>query len=329
MYERELEAGIAAVEDSMRISRIIQKELTADDKIDKSDKSPVTIADFTSQAIICSALKAEFPDVPIVAEEDSGELRKKGNSRILKQIESFVKKDKDINRQLAGKNIPDRIDLGNGKPDNSIFWTLDPIDGTKGFLRGEQYAIALALIVKGAVLLGISGCPNLKLIEEKSSAGFIFYAIKGNGSGVINVETGARRKIEISGETDTKKMKFVESYESAHGNQELQSKIAKLLDIVEPPVQMDSQVKYGIVGSGNAEIYLRIPNPKSPDYKEKIWDHAAGSIIVEEAGGIVTDITGKKLNFSHGKNLEKNKGILATIPKIHKNVIDIIRNFNI
>lgn len=329
MYEKELEAGIAAVADAMRISRIIQNDLTADDKIDKSDKSPVTIADFTSQAIICSALKEKFPEVPIVAEEDSGELRKEENIRILEQIEFYVKNDKELNRQLAGKSIPESIDLGNGEPNNTVFWTLDPIDGTKGFLRGEQYAIALALIVKGEVKLGISGCPNLKLTDEKSFSGFIFYAVKGKGSGVINVETGAGRKINISCETDNKKMKFVESYESAHGNQELQSKIAGLLDIMEPPVQMDSQVKYGIVGSGNAEIYLRIPNPKSPDYKEKIWDHAAGCLIVEEAGGIVTDITGKRLDFSHGKKLEKNKGILATIPLIHEKVIKIIKNFNI
>jgi 3'(2'), 5'-bisphosphate nucleotidase len=37
------------------------------------------------------------------------------------------------------------------------FWTLDPIDGTKGFLRGEQYVVALALVVDGQVQIGVLG----------------------------------------------------------------------------------------------------------------------------------------------------------------------------
>jgi 3'(2'), 5'-bisphosphate nucleotidase len=122
-------------------------------------------------------------------------------------------------------------------------------------------------------------------------------------------------------------MRFVESYVSAHGNQDLQEKIAKTLKIGKPPVQLDSQVKYTIVGSGNAEIYLRIPNPKSPDYKEKIWDHAAGSLIVTEAGGLVTDIHGNELDFSKGRKLTENSGILACVPSIHSDVISAIKKY--
>jgi 3'(2'), 5'-bisphosphate nucleotidase len=87
---------------------------------------------------------------------------------------------------------------------------------------------------------------------------------------------------------------------------------------------MDSQVKYGIVASGDADIYLRIPNPATRDYREKIWDHAAGSLIVEEAGGWVSDIDGKKLDFSMGKTLCRNRGILASSGRIHSRVLEII-----
>ncbi|MEN8223618.1 MAG: 3'(2'),5'-bisphosphate nucleotidase [Acidobacteriota bacterium] len=325
MYEEELKVGLEAVDKAMRISRKIQKELTAGDKIDKSDKSPVTIADFASQAVICSILNNSFPDIPIVGEEDSTDLKKPENREVFNNIENFLKNEKDLYTNLYQKDILKSIDLGNGKPDNDIFWTLDPIDGTKGFLRGEQYAVALALIKNGKVVLGISGCPNLKIEKEAGNEGFIFFAVRDEGASQINCETSETKKIEVTIHSDKSKMKFVQSYESGHGNLGLQIEIAEKLQIGEPPVQLDSQVKYGIVASGNAEIYLRIPNPKSPDYKEKIWDHAAGSLIVEEAGGIVSDINGKSLDFSLGSTLSGNTGILATTSGLQREILDIIK----
>lgn len=326
MHEEELKVGLEAVDKAMKISRKIQKELTAGDKIDKSDKSPVTIADFTSQAIICSILNDSFPDIPIVGEEESADLKKPENSVVFNKIENFLEKEKNLYDRLYKKDILESIDLGCADPNQNIFWTLDPIDGTKGFLRGEQYAVALALIKNGEVILGISGCPNLNIEGDPGEKGFIFYAVKGEGSSQINCQTSETKKILVTDHLDKTKMRFVQSYESGHGNLELQTGIAKKLQIGEPPVQLDSQVKYGIVASGNAEIYLRIPNPKSPDYKEKIWDHAAGSLIVEEAGGIVSDINGKPLDFSLGSKLEGNTGILATTSGLHKEILEIINN---
>ncbi len=325
MFENELKVGLEAVNKAMKISRKIQKELTAGDKLDKSDRSPVTIADFTSQAVICSILNKSFPDIPIVGEEESTDLKKPENSEVLNKINNFLKNEKDIFLSLYQKNILKSIDLGNGKPDNNIFWTLDPIDGTKGFLRGEQYAVALALIKNGKVVLGISGCPNLDIEGENGDEGFIFYAVLNEGSFKLNCQTDKTEKIAVTDHLEKSKMRFVQSYESGHGNLELQVEIAKKMEIKEPPVQLDSQVKYGIVASGNAEIYLRIPNPKSPDYKEKIWDHAAGSLIVEEAGGIVSDIVGKPLDFSLGSTLSANTGILATTPGLKGEILEIIR----
>ena len=63
-------------------------------------------------------------------------------------------------------------------------WTLDPIDGTKGFLRGEQYAICLALIIDGIVQLGVVGCPNLPVDHEQPDGekGCLFIAVKNQGA---------------------------------------------------------------------------------------------------------------------------------------------------
>lgn len=81
-----------------------------------------------------------------------------------------------------------------------------------------------------------------------------------------------------------------------------------------PPLRMDSQVKYGLLSRGDASIFMRFP-PAS--YREKIWDHAAGFVIVEEAGGRVTDAGGARLDFSKGRWLDLDRGIVAGPPRAH------------
>jgi 3'(2'), 5'-bisphosphate nucleotidase len=91
------------------------------------------------------------------------------------------------------------------------------------------------------------------------------------------------------------------------------------------PVRMDSQVKYALLASGMGEIYLRLLSPDRLDYKEKIWDQAAGSIIVEEAGGTVTDLDGKALDFSLGRTLKSNRGICASNGHFHDRALAALK----
>ncbi len=81
-----------------------------------------------------------------------------------------------------------------------------------------------------------------------------------------------------------------------------------------PPLRMDSQVKYGLLSRGDASIFMRFP-PAA--YREKIWDHCAGFVIVEEAGGRVTDASGRRLDFSQGRWLDLDRGIIAAPPAVH------------
>jgi len=85
---------------------------------------------------------------------------------------------------------------------------------------------------------------------------------------------------------------------------------------------MDSQCKYGVVARGESAIYLRLPRDEL--YRERIWDHAAGSLIVEEAGGRVTDARGRALDFSAGRTLDRNSGVVATNGLIHEAVLDAV-----
>lgn len=86
---------------------------------------------------------------------------------------------------------------------------------------------------------------------------------------------------------------------------------------------MDSQAKYCSISRGDGDIYLRLPTSKT--YVEKIWDHASGSLLVTEAGGKVTDIHGNPLDFSIGRTLEKNKGVVAANTSIFDKVLQAVQ----
>lgn len=74
-------------------------------------------------------------------------------------------------------------------------WTIDPIDGTKGFLRGEQYAVCLSLIVDAQVQVGVIGCPNLPAdpANPELGQGCIFVAVKGHGAEQVGSLIAAHR----------------------------------------------------------------------------------------------------------------------------------------
>lgn len=322
MLEKELRIARRAVIMAMEITRRVQADMTGSDTLTKSDRSPVTVADFASQAIICSVLNRDFPFIPIVAEESATALRRPEN-RFVKDRVAFYLESANGSSEWNSDDLFNSIDLGNRSP-GDLFWTLDPIDGTKGFLRKEQYAVALALVNQGRVEVGLLGCPNLDHPRSPSSGGSLVTAVRGQGAWMETMNGDSRKACRVSLEQDPARIRFVESYVSSHSHADMQLAVARDLGINGKPVRMDSQVKYAVVASGEAEIYLRIPHPNTPDYQEKIWDHAAGSLIVTEAGGRVTDILGRELDFSKGKTLSHNRGILAATPKVHARVIETI-----
>src|SRR5262245_29184221 len=89
VYAPELRTAIDAVRQAMTLCRTVQSKITPD-VLAKKDRSPVTVADFGSQALICRALHESFAKDPIVAEEDSADLRKPENSNILDQVLQHV-----------------------------------------------------------------------------------------------------------------------------------------------------------------------------------------------------------------------------------------------
>jgi len=318
--ENELTIAKEAVRQASVLCASVQSSLGSVAQLDKADKSPVTVADYGAQALVLNILAKASPEDPAVGEEDAGELRDPENAPLLSSIIEQVQK---VDPSLDRNGILDSIDRGGhpGGP-SGRFWTLDPIDGTKGFLRGEQYAVALALIVDGEVVLGVLGCPNLPVDSEASNpqVGTLVYAAKGQGAYRAPLSDLSRAsKITCDQISDPALAVFCESVESSHTAHGRSTKITELLGSKSKPFRMDSQCKYAAVSRGQASIYLRLPT--RPGYEEKIWDHAAGYIILMEAGGRISDTLGQPLDFSIGRTLRNNKGIVATSSGVFDSVV--------
>ena len=327
IYQDELEAALDAVQAASIVCATIQAGQIQ--SMTKDDRSPVTVADFASQAVVCARLADAFPDDPVVGEEDATSMRA-GDQSIRKAVVDHV--IKGLGQTADEQQVCTWIDRGGADPASmpgvKRYWTVDPIDGTKGFLRGGQYAVALGLIVDGRVVLGVLGCPNLPVVVGDDSAkGAMFSAVRGSGASVHPITgDGEPAEVRVDSIDDPARARFCESVESGHSNLSLADRIAKDLGITADPVRMDSQAKYATVARGDASIYLRLPT--RPGYQEKIWDHAAGAIVIEEAGGTVTDVDGKPLDFSLGRTLAANRGVVATNGPLHDRVIASIQKLS-
>lgn len=317
-YDQEKTLAITAATLAAQLCENIRREI-APDAIAKNDRSPVTIADFGSQAIICKALAEAFPEDPVVAEEDAAELRQPGMATALAQATEQIQ---HLIPEATPEAVVNWIDHGNGAV-GKRYWTLDPIDGTKGFLRGDQYAIALALVEDGDIKVGVLACPALQF--SNTETGLLLVAVRGEGTQMMSLSAQTPQPIQVTTATDAEQFRFVESVESGHGDQTQQSAVAQAAGITQPSVRMDSQAKYAAVAAGQAVLYLRLPSPKTPDYREKIWDHAAGVIVVEEAGGRVTDMHGHPLDFSQEARLVSNQGVVVSNGAIHETVLTALK----
>ncbi|KAL1520098.1 hypothetical protein AB1Y20_023571 [Prymnesium parvum] len=287
----------------------------------KADASPVTVADFTVQAFVLSSLAEEFPADRFIAEETSREFLAAGAS----VRDAVVHACSELRGGATEQSVCDALDLGatgavDGWSRAGRTWVLDPIDGTKGFVRGDQFAIALALLDEGQPRLGFLGCPRA---DRPVPGGVIFWAQRGHGAFYRRLDAADQVDTPIRTDPVTAPELVVpcEAAEASHTS--FSQSAAALVSLgfdKTPPIRIDGQGKYGLVGCGEAHVYTRLPRS---GYVENIWDHAAGACIVEEAGGCVTDLDGNPLDFSLGATLGDHvKGIVATNgPVLHKLVL--------
>ena len=329
-FAAERRFAIEAVVSAARLTKAVRDDFDPEaEAVSKADASPVTVADLGAQALVRMTMVEALPGDGLMGEEDfdslaeSPELAEAVLGRVRTQRPEVTLDD----LRVALDDCDDPAGPGRR------WWTLDPVDGTKGFLRNEQYAIALALVEDGEVVLGVMGCPNLPYRGEPGDpdaggpVGVLFVAERGEGTRMMPLlEAAADRAGEpcrAAVPATTADARYAESVEAAHSNQSEAARIGAALGITAEPVRLDSQTKYAMVARGDASIYLRVPRG---DYRENIWDHAAGLIVVEEAGGRVSDVEGKPFDITTGQRMTANRGAVVTAASIHDQVVAAVRS---
>lgn len=327
--ETERRFAINAVIAASRLTRAVRDDFEPSEAVSKADSSPVTVADLGAQALVSMDLAEALPDDGMLGEEDFGPLAESPEL-----AEAVLNRVHEQRPEASLEDVRVALDACDDPagPDRR-WWTLDPVDGTKGFLRNEQYAVALALIEDGEVVLAVMGCPNLPYRGEPGamgatgSVGCLFVAERGLGAQMMPLfasDPGASAEaIHVAAPATTAEARYAESVEAAHSNQSEAARISAALGITSEPVRLDSQTKYAVVARGDASIYLRVPRG---DYRENVWDHAAGCLIVTEAGGRVSDVEGKALDMTTGQRMTGNRGIVATAAAIHGDVVAAVRS---
>ncbi|XP_034697686.1 putative PAP-specific phosphatase, mitochondrial [Vitis riparia] len=357
-YHRELEAAVHVVERACRLCVDVKRSLLSGDGriLEKNDQTPVTVADFGVQALISLELGKLFPSIPLVAEEDSAFLCSNNLADLV--VDAVTGKAKFGDKQLTHDDVLDAIDRG-GKDaftfgaNPATYWVLDPIDGTRGFLKGCEalYVVGLALIVEGEIVLGVMGCPNWQ--EDLSSTEVQEDENKPSGPGIIMVShvgcgTWIKRFYNIldisPNMPDCWNRSFVDQcclvHEARFCIPESQTWESLPLSDVKAsadgisiadkeilllPTCCGSLCKYLMVASGRASVFfLQARSEKTI----KVWDHAVGVICVHEAGGKVTDWNGSQLDIEvdqvERRVIFPSGGILVSNGNLHDRILEMI-----
>ncbi|KAK3708298.1 hypothetical protein LTR37_011563 [Vermiconidia calcicola] len=352
--ERELEVASIAVQYCAHLTNQLQQQtLSPESSVKKWDHSPVTIGDFAVQALLTTAIRSEFKDDRFLAEESADELRE--NAALLDQVWELVE---TFRASFPSNHVPsskadllDAIDQG-GKGDTSNegrTWIFDPIvpqlmrplestDGTATFMRGQQYAINCALAIDGREEIGIIGCPNLPIDSgtvheddiDSDGLGLMIFAIRDQGTWVRPMQFDANlapatRVPRHGDQTDMDQLIWTDCSTYTSTIQHLQQQVAAKLGISWPGVDLYSSiVKYAALGLGRASVCIRIF--KFASWRSNSWDHAGGVLIFEEAGGKVTDLDGKAIDFCHGRKMSANYGLVCAPSSVHAEVLRVVQD---
>lgn len=234
------------------------------------------------------------------------------------------------------------IDLGGGGKGGreGRFWALDPIDGTAAFIRGEQFAVSLALVEGGEEVVGVLGCPNLgwedavsgKVKEEDvdgEGCGVILSAVKGQGAVVRGVGAdgeiqGTKRVARDKKGVGLGGLHFLDSSMSPATLSERVEELAGFAGAQYPGTEMySSHMRYAASILGGKEcVQVRFPASRRPPWC--LWDHAGSQLIYTESGGKITDLRGRKFDFGRGRDLVGNYGMIAADESVHGQILELV-----
>ncbi|KAL7088822.1 hypothetical protein ACP275_13G151700 [Erythranthe tilingii] len=361
-YYEHLQAAVDVVDRACRLCVDVQRSLLSSDGniVEKLDQTPVTVADFGVQALISLEMGKLFPSIPLVAEEDSAFVRE--NNLVDAVFEVVTDKSSINDKELSRDDVLMAIDRG-GKDafsfgtEPATYWILDPIDGTRGFVKGSGalYVVGLALVVEGEIVLGVMGCPNWQygdsdiLVNEiqggeinMSRSGIIMISHVGCGTWRTRLWDPESRNTKtardwtrclVDGFHQVHEARFCISDSQTWESLPLSTKFSATTDsnrvgekqILLLPTCCGSLCKYLMVASGRASVFILRDRTERII---KVWDHAVGVICIHEAGGKVSDWEGSQLNFAvdeiERRVLFPCGGILVTNDCLHDGILDII-----
>ena len=306
-----MDAILAAVRDAVKLCRRVQRHhLIANAK----GGEPVTIADYGAQALIGRALQTHYPDDAVVAEESGAQFvelvaaeQRADALRILSEI---------LGQSVSEAQVVAWLDFGRGKSSRRA-WAIDPIDGTRGFIARRHYAIACGLLVDGEAAEGIVAAPGY------NENGTLFYTRDG-AVWRAPIDGGAGERVAVSQRRHASELVAVQSFEKRHASKSRMRRARELAGLGKTRIrELDSMEKYALVACGDADLYMRLP-PAGSHYAHKIWDHAAGTALVIQAGGQVTDLDGGPLDFSQGDTLP-NRGMVISSGQYHDRIIAAVQ----
>jgi 3'(2'), 5'-bisphosphate nucleotidase len=261
----------AAVLDAVVVCREAARRLAQLGRLDKPDQSPVTVADFAAQAVIVRRLRELGPQ-PILGEEQAAVLREPANAPLRDAVVAAVQ---PVWPGALADEVLDAIDGAAGPADpRGGYWAVDPIDGTRGFVRGGQYAVCLVWIANGTPQVAAMGCPNLPrgrddAMDVIDAEGTLFVAEQGAplrwgpavmGAALHTSEPAANEEASSISAPVPSPLVLTHSLEGTYSRLEDVARVlARLGPVAARPA--DSQAKYGLVARGQAHAYLRIPKP--------------------------------------------------------------------
>lgn len=319
MTENTLAIVRDAVSLGCRVVRSFQDDLERLPRLTKDDGSPVTAADLAVQALVALELRDRLGEIDILGEESGACLVLPENGEAVRAVLAAVKQHRpDVDAQ----RVVDVLDACDHDGTGGTYWTLDPVDGTRGFMAGRHCAVAVSRIAGGEVDLAVIGCPSLptdgsRPASARDPEGALFWARRGAGAWCApSTQPGAAPvRLRASEGVAARLCRTVEA------SQRVRRRLSLLADSLggEAEIGLDGQGKYALVARGQADAWVCLPRWGRAG--EWIWDHAPGSLLASEAGAVVTDVDGEPLDFRRSPRLTANRGVVCASAGLHGRLI--------
>jgi 3'(2'), 5'-bisphosphate nucleotidase len=186
-------------------------------------------------------------------------------------------------------------------------WIIDPIDGTWGFIKKDgDFGVQIGLSEHGEAVLGVVFLP----VHNQ-----LFYAAKGAGAFLIDGKDAAPKRLRVSDETDFSRMNLASS---RNHRSEKMHRIIEEFGFRQEIQRGSVGLKIGLITERIADLYIHL----SP--RTKFWDSCAPQIILEEAGGRMTDLFGARLRYDL-HDVQNHNGILASNGTAHDAAVERLR----